>query len=1094
MIQQFLSPELVHAIGWTLVHSLWQAAVFALALGLLLIALRKYSARARYNLSIGMLAAFFLTVVMSFGSLYQSNTSAYAAPLASAISPTTPITSPLSQGERLGERAQVTPTSPTTSGSKSRIENRESRIENEVSSFAVRVTNYYNTHLPLIVTLWLMGVLILQLRFLGQLAYLQRLKNYGAERFPAKMAPMLQELEAAIGISKPVRYLSSFRIGSPFTAGWWRPVVLFPATLLAELNEPELRTIIAHELAHVKRHDFLVNLGQTLVCILFFYHPAVWWMSARIEDEREHCCDDLAIAVTGERVGYAKTLIQLKEREAGPAMAMGFLGKGGGFKQRVTRLLSGYLGTGTYGEGFTSAVIIACIMAMAVTLSAQGKDKDVRSDEQVTEMVADQEVIPIDVAPNKQEDQVERSPDNQSDVFDAGSNSERFEIPATDSTAFIFLLEACDDGNVPLARFLLEQGVNVNEADWKGWTPLMVAAGENQADIVRMLIAAGAKVNYVNRQGWTALIEAADEGSYESAEVLLKAGADVNLTGAGNNRTALAMAASEGHTRVFSLLVQAGADIFSMSGEGSPMHRAAEEGQLNVVKRLIDLGADAGARDEDGRAPLSFAAEEGHSDVVEYLLRSGSNVNDSDDDRRTALSYAAAERNFDIVNMLITAGGETMIEDSNGMTALDYAVEELDGESLYSNNSSSGAPVLNHPLSRVIHALVSAGATSNKVKVGANGHLTIKGRGRGQNNRDNNNAGQSFGSSSKAHQGNGSTTSHELVDAVARGQNDRIDNLIARGDNLNGTTHNGRTPLTQASFLNFNVHTMQLLHGGADIDRADGNGYTPLTMAAQHNHTNTVKSLLRFGAEPDLADGNGTTAKEIALRDGSVELLRLLNKNGASITAYGEDGRSPLVSPARDGYVDVLRLLLEEGADPSGGTGCGPIFSAAVEGELEAVRLLINHKADLTQTCNYRDTDYFGRKPANGGGSVAIYEEVSALVVAIVNSRTEIVQMMSRMGADVNATCRKSRYLSSQPIPYDMAENMNNRQLARKFKTTYDVSGWTPLMEAVEAQNADMVKQLLQTGADKGLKTNTGTTALSLAKDLGFTEIADLLD
>jgi len=918
---------------------------------------------------------------------------------------------------------------------------------------------------------------------------------------------MLQELEAAIGISKPVRYLSSFRVGSPFTAGWWRPVVLFPATLLAELNEPELRTIIAHELAHVKRHDFLVNLAQTLVCILFFYHPAVWWMSARIEDEREHCCDDLAVKVTGERVGYARTLIQLKEREAGPAMAMGFLGKGGGFKQRVTRLLSGYLGTGTYGEGFTSAVIIACIMIAAVTLSAQSKGTEVQLEEPLIETsitadpVADkaESTARLGRPPKPEPPKPPRS--SHIDIFDENTTPEDIKMPTDDSTALIFLLEAVGDGNVALVRYFINQGVDVNAV--KGnWTPLMVAASENHVEVLQELIKAGAKVNFVNRHGWTALIEAADEGSYECAEALIKAGADVNLTGAGNNRTPLAMAGSEGHTRVFSLLVQKGADVFSTSGKGSPLHEAAEEGMLDIVKRLIDLGADAGARDEYGRAALSYAAEEGNVDVVRYLLSNGANPNDKDDDDRTALIYGAHEGQAEVVKALLAAGAQATMKDRRGMNALDYAAEELGSMGLYWKHSgadsrpqsnNSGTPGFEHPLSEVIYDLIKAGATSNRVIIDDKGILVPKGNNErnGEDNLNEHHVNLSFDGSHKPHGEDASATSHELVEAVAKGQNDRIDYLIERGDNLNRPANNGRTPLTEASFQNYNVHSEQLVKGGADINRADGNGYTPLTMAAQHNHTSTLDLLLRLGAKPDLEDGNGRTAKAIALRDGSVQILRLLNQKGGSVTAVESDGISPLAYPARDGYLDVLRFLLEQGTDPNAGAGKSPVFLAARERQAEAIRLLARYKANLEGNFNYRDSDYFGHKVS--GGKYAVYENATPLMVALTQGSERTVKALLDAGANPNRTCRKHQFDSSKSIDVSVADNLNVAELGNRYTQRFNVSGWTPLMEAVMTNNVSIVRLLLNAGAEKQRSITGGMTALSLAKELGFDEIADLL-
>ncbi len=550
MIERIFSPELVHALGWTLVHTLWQAAIFAIALGVLLVLLRKYSARARYNLAIGLLAVFFLTTVLTFVQLYQGPADREVMTVAT------------SSEDVFANEVMATPSIPVTlttrekSGSSARVS----------LSFRDRLVVYYNDHLPLIVTLWLMGVLVLQLRFLGQLAYIQRLKNYGTQRFPAKWAASIQELETSIGIVKSVRYLTSFRVKSPFTVGWLYPIVLFPGDLLDQLKESEIITILAHELAHVKRNDFLVNLIQTLLSSLFFYHPATWWMSARINEEREHCCDDLAIAVTGEPVGYARTLLQMKEAEvAGGSLAMAFRRSGqGGFNYRIRRLVTGYLNGATYGEGLVTALILVAALATAVAASdgeqVQQAEVNVPAIEQETfgdplgldktidhAGFGEQGVSPEDAQNRLMQDRLAVNETKaqafvqwQSGLNLAGNSETAITLP--DSLEFPFLMEAIEEGNFRLVEYFLTRQVDLNQEDQQGWTPLMVATGENHVLIVQMLISAGADVNYVNRKGWTPLMEAADEDASASALDLLAAGAKPNISG--TSSTAVEVAAS----------------------------------------------------------------------------------------------------------------------------------------------------------------------------------------------------------------------------------------------------------------------------------------------------------------------------------------------------------------------------------------------------------------------------------------------------------------------------------------------------------------------------------------------------------------------
>jgi len=141
-----------------------------------------------------------------------------------------------------------------------------------------------------------------------------------------------------LGVTKPVRMLSTSAIDVPTVIGWWRPAVLVPVSACLQLSPAQLEAVLAHELAHIRRHDYLVNALQNVVETVLFYHPAVWWLSGRIREEREQCCDDLAVSVCEDRVMYARALVLLEEsRQQSPAF--GLAATGGSLLTRVHRLL-----------------------------------------------------------------------------------------------------------------------------------------------------------------------------------------------------------------------------------------------------------------------------------------------------------------------------------------------------------------------------------------------------------------------------------------------------------------------------------------------------------------------------------------------------------------------------------------------------------------------------------------------------------------------------------------------------------------------------------------------------------------------------------
>src|SRR6185436_4431619 len=133
---------------------------------------------------------------------------------------------------------------------------------------------------------------------------------------------LVHTLSARLGITRAVRLVESAAVDVPSVVGWLRPAILLPISSLTGLTHQQLEMVLAHELAHIRRHDFLVNALQSVAETLLFYHPAAWWISRQIRIERENCCDDLAVATCGDAIQYARTLAQLEELRAVAAPAV----------------------------------------------------------------------------------------------------------------------------------------------------------------------------------------------------------------------------------------------------------------------------------------------------------------------------------------------------------------------------------------------------------------------------------------------------------------------------------------------------------------------------------------------------------------------------------------------------------------------------------------------------------------------------------------------------------------------------------------------------------------------------------------------------
>jgi hypothetical protein len=184
---------------------------------------------------------------------------------------------------------------------------------------------------------WLCGVAGFSARLIGGWRLTARLRTVAVKPAPPQWQRAIEELIRRMQVSAPVRLLISSRVAVPVVVGWLRPVILMPAAALTGLPAEQVRALLAHELAHVFRHDYLVNVLQNIAEALLFYHPAVWWVSGQIRTEREICCDDLAVAVTGNALTYACALADLDSGRRARLRAA-LAADGGSLLERIRRL------------------------------------------------------------------------------------------------------------------------------------------------------------------------------------------------------------------------------------------------------------------------------------------------------------------------------------------------------------------------------------------------------------------------------------------------------------------------------------------------------------------------------------------------------------------------------------------------------------------------------------------------------------------------------------------------------------------------------------------------------------------------------------
>lgn len=302
----FFREPLMIALGWALVHFLWQGSLIALVLALANAAFGKAGSRVRYGMACGALALMVLSLAVTL--VWLSSTAPGES--TSAVNPS---------AQPAGIRIAAAQADPATS--------------------TILLQTQLAVWLPWLDCMWLVGVLVLAARSVCGWVAAQGLKGRKLTPVVPAWEQKAKRLAQALKISKPVRLSQSALIRLPMVVGWFRPVILVPVCALAGIDPEQLHALLAHELAHIRRHDYLVNLVQIAAETLLFYHPAVWWVGRSIRIERENCCDDIAVSACGDVLTYARALTRLEEMRSG-STHYAVAADGGELLARIRRLVA----------------------------------------------------------------------------------------------------------------------------------------------------------------------------------------------------------------------------------------------------------------------------------------------------------------------------------------------------------------------------------------------------------------------------------------------------------------------------------------------------------------------------------------------------------------------------------------------------------------------------------------------------------------------------------------------------------------------------------------------------------------------------------
>jgi len=340
------------AVGWALVHSVWEGAAIAAVLGALMLVVR--APRVRYMAGCVAMALMVLSFVVTLAHFLPAVGGAGQAP----ARPTLPSWRQL----------------PDDSGGSSGF---------DLASL-----------IPWLAPAWLAGVCLFYLRYATAWAAVWRLRKRGVCEVPNVWREVLDRLARELKVTRPVVMMESVFADAPAVLGHFKPVILVPLGFLSGLPSEQVEAILLHEMAHISRWDYLVNAGQRIVEGLFFYHPAVWWISQVIRTERENCCDDVVVNLRGDAHAYAVALTALEQNRM---VHQGMMAAtGGNLMKRVKRLLYPNV-TGSGGFLMPALAAGLLIVSMAVSMPARHANQEAQSawdkwlNEDVIYIISDQE-------------------------------------------------------------------------------------------------------------------------------------------------------------------------------------------------------------------------------------------------------------------------------------------------------------------------------------------------------------------------------------------------------------------------------------------------------------------------------------------------------------------------------------------------------------------------------------------------------------------------------------------------------------------------------------------------------------------------------
>ena len=333
-LSQLLSNEISYAIGWTIIHSLWQCTLIALLIAISYAFTKKASAAIRYWInSLGLLSCFIASSITFYINYYDS------------------------VSIEIVSTAYITEISSSTQ-----------------QAYVQTISDIINQHINQIVMVWLIGFALYMSKYLAEFFYCQKIKNNHYKNPSQQWQQLFNELKNNVGLTQNIQLRLSEIVDVPCVIGHFKPVVLLPASLVLGLSIKQIEVILLHELGHIRRNDYLISGLQTLITLLYFFNPFARWISSKMDEERENACDDIAVAVSGDPLFYANTLKEFAEMKNMYSPAVAMTGRKNLLINRIKRLfIRDTSFTKTYGKAITIMAMFLLTIGYSVAGYSQEK-------------------------------------------------------------------------------------------------------------------------------------------------------------------------------------------------------------------------------------------------------------------------------------------------------------------------------------------------------------------------------------------------------------------------------------------------------------------------------------------------------------------------------------------------------------------------------------------------------------------------------------------------------------------------------------------------------------------------------------------------